>query len=393
MKNITIDQEFKSLIPPVSADELGRLEASIKSDGCRDALVTWRGTLLDGHNRHAICGRLGIAFETQEIELEDREAAKIWIINNQLGRRNITLFTRTELAFVLEPLLAKKREGRQGARTDLGATLPQSEKPRDAIAKIANVGARTVDAVKFIKANAAPETIAELRTNPDAKIHRVAKDLKETKQKQARQQKRQSAAASAPVNRNIIVGDFRDHADKIADGSLSLIFTDPPYNRDATEMFSGLADFASRKLADGGSILFYAGQIQIPFVIPSFISKLRYWWTCACVHSDGRMLMREYGIRVGWKPIFWFVKGTRDDASKIIYDTVSGGAEKEQHDWQQAQSEAAYWIENLCPVDGIVCDPFLGGGTTAAAAKALGRKWIGFEIDKDTAAIAAGRIA
>jgi len=43
-------------------------------------------------------------------------------------------------------------------------------------------------------------------------------------------------------------------------------------------------------------------------------------------------------------------------------------------------------------VDGIVCDPFVGGGTTIVAAKALGRKWIGFEIDEDQAKIATKRI-
>ena len=102
--------------------------------------------------------------------------------------------------------------------------------------------------------------------------------------------------------------------------------------------------------------------------------------------------MREYGVNAGWKAVLWFVKGTRDDNSVFVSDVMSGGREKDQHDWQQAESEAAYWIEKLCPKDGLVVDPFLGGGTTAAAAKALGREWIGFEIDADTAAIAAQRV-
>jgi DNA modification methylase len=76
----------------------------------------------------------------------------------------------------------------------------------------------------------------------------------------------------------------------------------------------------------------------------------------------------------------------------MISDVMSGGQEKSYHDWQQAESEAAYWIDRLCPADGIVCDPFLGGGTTAAAAEKLGRKWIGFEIDEDSAAICRKRV-
>ena len=102
--------------------------------------------------------------------------------------------------------------------------------------------------------------------------------------------------------------------------------------------------------------------------------------------------MNQYGIRNGWKPVLWFVKGTRHDPTQIVCDTVSGAKEKTHHDWQQAQSEAEYWIEKLCPKDGIVCDPFLGGGTTGAAAQKLGRQWIGFEINPETAKIAASRL-
>jgi len=77
----------------------------------------------------------------------------------------------------------------------------------------------------------------------------------------------------------------------------------------------------------------------------------------------------------------------------MMLDALSSQREKDLHDWQQSESEASYWIERLCPPDGLVCDPFLGSGTTAAAATKLGRKWIGFEIDADTAKIASARLS
>jgi site-specific DNA-methyltransferase (adenine-specific) len=43
--------------------------------------------------------------------------------------------------------------------------------------------------------------------------------------------------------------------------------------------------------------------------------------------------------------------------------------------------------------DGFVCDPFAGSGTTLAAAKRLGRRWIGFEIDEAHVQTARGRLA
>ena len=91
--------------------------------------------------------------------------------------------------------------------------------------------------------------------------------------------------------------------------------------------------------------------------------------------------------------MLWFVKGTRHDKSQIVQDAFSGGREKETHDWQQAETEAEYWLKNLCPKGGLVCDPFLGGATTAKAAEKLGLTWIGFEIDPVAAGIAAKRLS
>jgi N6-adenosine-specific RNA methylase IME4 len=85
-----IDPEFHALIPPLSTDEYAQLEENIKKDGCREPLVVWDDILLDGHNRHEICTRLGLSYKTVSIELQDRDAAKSWIDSNQLGRRNLT---------------------------------------------------------------------------------------------------------------------------------------------------------------------------------------------------------------------------------------------------------------------------------------------------------------
>jgi hypothetical protein len=66
-----VDKEFAALIAPLSAEERQQLEANLIAHGCRDALVVWRGLLLDGHNRLEICNRHGLAYETTEIDLPD----------------------------------------------------------------------------------------------------------------------------------------------------------------------------------------------------------------------------------------------------------------------------------------------------------------------------------
>ena len=87
-----IDPEFKSLIPPLTDGEREHLTTNLLSNGCREPLVVWveERLLLDGHNRHEICTKHDITYKIEEISLGDRQAAINWIVNNQLGRRNLT---------------------------------------------------------------------------------------------------------------------------------------------------------------------------------------------------------------------------------------------------------------------------------------------------------------
>ena len=43
MIELTLDQEFRALIQPLTAEELAQLEASLLAEGCRDPLVVWAG--------------------------------------------------------------------------------------------------------------------------------------------------------------------------------------------------------------------------------------------------------------------------------------------------------------------------------------------------------------
>ncbi len=85
-----IDREFRELIPRLTTEEYGQLEKNIIAEGCRDALVTWQDILIDGHNRYEICQKHRIEYNTVEMEFENKDAVIDWIINNQLGRRNLT---------------------------------------------------------------------------------------------------------------------------------------------------------------------------------------------------------------------------------------------------------------------------------------------------------------
>ena len=111
--NIKVNPIFKDAIPPLSDDEYKGLEESIIKHGCRDPLVLWGDTIVDGHNRYEICTKHGIKFNTVQMDFEDENHATYWIIKNQLSRRNIGAGTRIILAKKLEPMLREMARERQ----------------------------------------------------------------------------------------------------------------------------------------------------------------------------------------------------------------------------------------------------------------------------------------
>lgn len=94
---LIIDADFRELIRPLHTKEYLQLEENILADGCRDPIVTWKGIIVDGHNRYEICKRHGLLFSTVEKDFDSRESAAVWICLNQLGRRNISEETRKYL--------------------------------------------------------------------------------------------------------------------------------------------------------------------------------------------------------------------------------------------------------------------------------------------------------
>lgn len=166
--------EFKALIPPLSPEEREQLEQNIAETGeCRDAIVLWNGVIIDGHNRFDICARHGISFGIRELNFENREAAMVWIIENQLGRRNLCDAARIELALQKAELLrerAKKNQiaaGRDKSRGGelLAKTSICRKEPidvRKVLATEAGVGERTVGRYMQIKKDGHPELIEKM---------------------------------------------------------------------------------------------------------------------------------------------------------------------------------------------------------------------------------------
>jgi len=65
---------------------------------------------------------------------------------------------------------------------------------------------------------------------------------------------------------------------------------------------------------------------------------------------------------------------------------------KRQHPTQKPVELITNILEDYTTPADLVCDPFMGSGTTLVAAKSLGRKAVGFEIDYKYCTIAAERL-
>lgn len=180
--DLVVDLEFKTLIPSLDPNELKDLEESILGEGCRDALVVWKetDTLLDGHNRLEICKRLGKPYQIKLLSLPSRDAAKIWIINNQFARRNLSPYQRSVLGLKLENIYREKaKENERLGGGDKKSGLKNSPNPiitpvdtRKELAKIARVSDNTIAKVKAIEEKATPEQKAKLVTG-EATINQV----------------------------------------------------------------------------------------------------------------------------------------------------------------------------------------------------------------------------
>lgn len=170
--SITIDPEFKNLIPPLTSEEYAGLEESILQEGCRDALIVWGDTLIDGHNRFEICTRHNIPFEITEMFFPSRDDVKLWMLKNQLSRRNLSDMQRIAMVRKCEDAVKAKAKERQestqfGGAGNISLTAGQA---RDELGAMAGVSGKTYEhAVTVLET--APAPIVEAAMQDALSIH------------------------------------------------------------------------------------------------------------------------------------------------------------------------------------------------------------------------------
>jgi len=141
-----VDPEIQSFLPKMGEESYGLLrkniiarhEAGHKVDNLVIINVNGDHFLGDGHNRKDICDGEGIPYEFSILKMSTREEAIQWIIENQLGKRNLTDAQRSDLRGRLY-LNTKNGHGGDRASSQNG-NLKTAEK----IAKTEGVSKNTV---------------------------------------------------------------------------------------------------------------------------------------------------------------------------------------------------------------------------------------------------------
>jgi ParB-like chromosome segregation protein Spo0J len=177
MYDLVVDEELERVAPPLAENELEILKEDILEHGCKFPLIVWGDTIVDGHNRYRICKDAGIPFAVEQMEFADKTEAKLWIVKNQLGRRNLRPFQRCEMVLPLEDELKEEAEKRRVAKRAGTPILADEKETRDVLAEMAGVAHGTLDKVKVLVVDADEETLQKLRSG-EMKIHTAYMQLR-----------------------------------------------------------------------------------------------------------------------------------------------------------------------------------------------------------------------
>ncbi len=219
---------------------------------------------------------------------------------------------------------------------------------------------------------------------------------------------------SAMRANTIIHGDCLQILRKLPDNSIDAIITDPPYRiayhgtrrKDKTRWFKPIANDAApyiwwlhdaaRVLKPGGALLCFTRYdteetFRFAIRLAGLEPKTQVIWDKG-IHGVGDCL-GDFGLR--HENIVFAVKGRflfphKRPVSVLRVQRLA--SKRLTHPNEKPVELMKYLIEAVTRPGDVVLDPFLGSGTTAVAAKALGRHYIGIELDRGYANAAKARV-
>jgi 16S rRNA G966 N2-methylase RsmD len=168
--------------------------------------------------------------------------------------------------------------------------------------------------------------------------------------------------------------------------TIDTIITDPPYMEQYLYVYRDLSRMGYKWLKPGGSMFVMVGQFHFPAVLDAILrsSPIEYFWLMNySMGAGGSNQVRGRNITNVWKPILWLQKGRYK--GKMISDMVRSGYDSlgsDNHKWGQSLSGFVNLVKATTKVGDVICDPFVGGGTTGVAAIKTNRKFVGVDVSR-----------
>ena len=445
-EDIVILDEIRDELFPLQDEEKRLLEESILKEGIREPLIVWipqegpykgKKILVDGHNRLDVAKRHNLKFKITIKQFSDLEEVLSWVVRNQLGRRNLTdeqkrylygklynlqkksygdpnRFSASDQIDHMEdtPSGLQKETPRENNKPRTSDKIAESTEYTGATIRRYGAFAEAVDHVKKVSPTVAYKILngevkdalttlpsftkkAPEEVLPDVvkKIEEGEKSIKSALKKVVREKEIEEAdKVVLPPVIDIRFGDFKEVLQDVE--HVDVIITDPPYRQEEINSWDVLGEFAQEKLNDGGYLIAYSGQSHL-FEVQSILSKyLDYVWVF-CLYFNGGPTQIVGGVNVvcNWKPILVFGKNIKKFEKPTSDVVLSNRREKDLYDHQQNLDAVKQLVETFSKPGDIVCDPFVGSGTTAIACKLTNRQFVGAEINEETYKLAVVRLS
>lgn len=185
--DLVIDKEFEELLPVLTPEEFDRLEESVVKNGMLDPIKVWeepdtgRYIIIDGHNRYKIlkknnldCPNWNICTIT-ETTLKTRDDVKRWMLELQLGRRNLSEAEKYEIVQKFKSVFEQKAKKNQALGGKGSANLPKVD-TRKEMAKVTGVSEgtyRKMDVVMKSDNEDLKQKLREKKVSVDAAYKKV----------------------------------------------------------------------------------------------------------------------------------------------------------------------------------------------------------------------------